>query len=96
MNKLKEKQPSKQQPTLAKTLTGIQSLDELTGGGLPKGRYVIEVVDLLQTPRLAQDDQIVATPTLIEKWPPPCRRLVGDLTPPEQVSLALDLQSDPE
>jgi circadian clock protein KaiC len=28
-------------PSLAKTPTGIQGLDEVTGGGLPKGRVTL-------------------------------------------------------
>ena len=30
--------PNALRPSLPKTLTGIQGLDEVTGGGLPKGR----------------------------------------------------------
>ena len=38
MKKRNPKQNRKHPPTLAKAPTGIQGLDELTGGGLPKGR----------------------------------------------------------
>ena len=44
------------------------------------GRYRIEVVDLLENPRLAVDDQILAVPTLVRKLPPPIRKIVGDLS----------------
>src|SRR2546423_13490237 len=33
------------------------------------GRYSIEVIDLLENPTLAQDDQILAAPTLVRKLP---------------------------
>jgi circadian clock protein KaiB len=36
-----------------------------------RGRYRIEVVDLLQNPTLARGDQILALPTLVRHLPPP-------------------------
>src|SRR5690349_23693965 len=44
------------------------------------GRYELEVIDIYQQPEAARGEQIVATPTLIKKLPPPLRRLVGDLS----------------
>jgi circadian clock protein KaiB len=43
------------------------------------GRHHIEVVDLLENPRRAVQDQIVAVPTLVKTHPPPVRTIVGDL-----------------
>ena len=34
-----------------------------------KGKYVIEVIDLLKQPQLAEGDQILAIPTLVKKSP---------------------------
>src|SRR6266849_5490731 len=45
-----------------------------------KGRYQIEVIDLLENPQMARGDQIVAVPTLVRKLPPPVRKIIGDLT----------------
>ena len=45
-----------------------------------KGRYQIEVVDLLEHPDRARGDQIVAIPTLVIKLPPPVRKIIGDLS----------------
>ena len=45
-----------------------------------KGKYKIEVIDLLAHPELARTDQIVAIPTLIRKFPPPMKRILGDLS----------------
>jgi circadian clock protein KaiB len=45
-----------------------------------KDRYVLEVVDIFQSPEAARLDQIVAVPTLILKKPPPERRFIGDLS----------------
>ena len=56
-----------------------------------KGRYRIEVIDLLETPQLATDDQILAIPTLVRKLPEPVRKIIGDLSNTERVLVGLDL-----
>lgn len=57
------------------------------------GRYEIEVVDLLENPRLARDDQIVAIPTLVRKLPEPLRKIIGNLSDTERMLVGLDLKS---
>lgn len=56
------------------------------------GRYTIEVVDLLQNPRLAAGDQIVAIPTLVRRLPPPIKKIIGDLSNEERLLVGLDLR----
>jgi len=56
------------------------------------GRYQIEVIDLLQSPGLAHDEQIVATPTLLKVLPLPPRRVIGDLSEVEKVLRGLDIK----
>jgi circadian clock protein KaiB len=56
------------------------------------GRYRIEVIDLLQNPRLAQGDQILALPTLVRHLPPPLKKIIGDLSDTERVLVGLDLR----
>lgn len=56
------------------------------------GRYVIEVVDLLEHPQLAQGDQIIAIPTLVRKLPQPIRKIVGDLSNEERTLVGLQLR----
>ncbi len=51
----------------------------------------IEVVDLLERPEVARQDQIVAVPTLVKMSPEPKRVLVGDFTRLEQVLKGLDI-----
>lgn len=58
------------------------------------GRYNLEVVDIYQQPGLAEDDRILATPTLVRRSPLPLRRLVGDLSDPERVLGRLNLYSE--
>ena len=57
------------------------------------GRYKIEVVDLLENPRLARGDQILAIPTLVRKLPLPVRRIIGDLSNTERVLMGLDMRN---
>ena len=56
------------------------------------GRYEIEVIDLLQNPKLAAGDQILAIPTLVRKLPAPLKRLIGDLSNTEKVLVGLDIR----
>ena len=58
-----------------------------------KGRYVLEVIDIYRQPDLAEEDQILATPTLIRKYPLPRRRLVGDLSDEERLLAGLGVPS---
>jgi len=57
-----------------------------------RGRYRIEVIDLLEHPQLARGDQILALPTLVRKLPKPIRKLVGDLSDTERALVGLDLR----
>ena len=57
-----------------------------------KGKYLIEVVDLLEKPQLAKGDQIVAIPTLVRRLPPPVKKIIGNLSKTESVIVGLDLQ----
>ena len=56
------------------------------------GRYELEIIDVLEQPQLAEDEKILATPTLIKRLPPPLRRVIGDLSDKEKVLLGLELQ----
>ncbi len=56
------------------------------------GQYHIEIVDLLENPRLAADDQILAVPTVIRKLPQPIRTIVGDLSDTDRVLVGLQLR----
>jgi circadian clock protein KaiB len=56
-----------------------------------RGRYSIEVIDLLKNPTLASGDQIIAIPTLVRQLPPPVKKIIGDLTNTERVVVGLNL-----
>ncbi len=56
------------------------------------GKYKIEVIDIREHPEIAKSEQIIATPTLLKKLPPPLRQLIGDLSDTEKVLIGLDIQ----
>ena len=56
------------------------------------GAYRIEVVDVLEHPQLAEEERILATPTVVRQLPPPMRRVIGDLADQEKVIFGLDLR----
>ena len=56
------------------------------------GKYMIEIVDLLVNPRLAEGDQIFAIPTLVRKFPVPLRKIIGDLSNEEKVLVGLNIR----
>src|SRR6188768_3933679 len=74
-----------------KSLTAFANLKKICEEHLA-GRYLIEVIDLVQQPQLAAGDQIVAIPTLVRKLPEPLRRIVGDLSNTERTLVGLQLR----
>jgi circadian clock protein KaiB len=48
------------------------------------GRHELRIIDIYQQPELAKEEQLVAAPTLIRKFPLPHRRLVGSLDNPSR------------
>jgi circadian clock protein KaiB len=56
------------------------------------GKYRIEIIDLLENPKLAKGDQILAIPTLVRKLPEPVKKIIGDLSNTERVLIGLDLR----
>jgi circadian clock protein KaiB len=55
------------------------------------GNYSLEVIDLLAYPQLAEEDQILAIPTLVRKMPKPVRQIIGDLSNEKKVLLGLNI-----
>jgi circadian clock protein KaiB len=56
-----------------------------------KDNCKLEVIDIYQQPKLARENQIVATPTLIVEFPPPLRRFIGSLANITGLFVELDL-----
>jgi circadian clock protein KaiB len=73
-----------------KSIAALVNLKRLCDAHMA-GRYEIEVIDLLENPRLAAGDQILAVPTLVRKLPEPIKKIIGDLSQTERILLGLDL-----
>ena len=74
-----------------KSLAAFANLKKICEEHL-KGKYRIEVIDLLEHPQLAKGDQILAIPTLVRRLPPPIKKIIGDLSNTERVLVGLDLR----
>ena len=55
------------------------------------GNFELKVIDVYQRPILARNGQIVATPTLVKEFPPPVRRLIGNLADSTSLFVGLDV-----
>ena len=75
----------------AKSRRAIANLKVLCDQHL-KGRYQIEVVDILENPHLARGNQIVAVPTLEIRLPQEVRKIIGDLSHTDRVLVGMALQ----
>jgi len=58
-----------------------------------EGNYELEIIDLLEHPQLAEEQHILATPTVIRELPLPIRRIIGDLSDADKVLRGLDLHT---
>ena len=74
-----------------KCVAAFENLQRICEEHLPC-RYHIEIIDLLENPKLAQGDQILAIPTLVRKLPQPLKKIIGDLSNEERVLVGLDIR----
>lgn len=74
-----------------KSITAFSNLKKICEEHLA-GNYEVQVIDLLEDPRLAAGDQILALPTLVRKLPVPIRKIIGDLSNTQRVLIGLDLR----
>ncbi len=54
--------------------------------------YHLEVVDVLKDPQRAEEDHVLATPTLVREHPLPRIYVIGDLNHREKVLNALNIK----
>lgn len=74
-----------------RSLRAIANLRKICDEEL-SGLYELVVIDVLERPQLAEDEKILATPTVVKELPQPIRRIIGDLSDSERVLLGLDLR----
>lgn len=77
--------------TTPKSIAAFHNLQEICKTHLA-GQYTIEVIDLLENPKLAEGNQIVAIPTLVRKLPKPVRKIIGDLSSTEKTLIGLQIR----
>lgn len=77
-------------PTVELAITQLTELCQQWFGT----RCQIDVVDVLENPQAAEDNQILATPTLVRESPLPRRFVIGDLLETERILAALELAQD--
>jgi circadian clock protein KaiB len=77
----------------ARSERAIANLRQICGTALGND-YELVIIDILERPQLAEEQRILATPTLIREFPLPVRRVIGDLSDKEKLLLALDLQPE--
>ncbi|MDD5094510.1 MAG: circadian clock protein KaiB [Dehalococcoidia bacterium] len=77
-----------QTPKSERAIANMQSIcqNEL------EGQYELVIIDVLERPQLAEDEKILATPTLIKVLPPPLARVIGDLSDTEKVLIGLNME----
>ena len=66
------------------------NLRALCESRLPSG-YELEVIDAIEQPGLAEEQRILATPTVVRLAPLPQRRVIGDLSDHQRAAYALGL-----
>jgi len=72
------------------SVRAIENLKKILEKDL-KAMYELQIIDVQKNPQLAEEEKILATPTLSRVLPLPIRRIIGDLSEKEKVLLGLDL-----
>jgi circadian clock protein KaiB len=72
------------------SMKALEAVRRICDEELP-GDVRLEIIDIQDAPGAAVDDDIVAVPTLVRRFPLPLRKLVGDLSDGMRVRRGLDL-----
>ena len=75
-----------------KSMEAFANLKDLCETHL-EDNYTIEVIDLVQNPELAKENNILAIPTLVRKLPEPLKKIIGSLANEEKVLVGLDIKA---
>jgi circadian clock protein KaiB len=78
-----------------KSVQVIEELVKLLEDALD-GHYHLEVIDVIEKPEQAENNSVLATPTLEKVTPEPVRKIIGNLSDKERVLLALGLTAQKE
>ena len=75
----------------ARSERAIRNLRNIVNNDLGED-YELNVIDVLEYPEKAEEEKILATPTLVKKLPPPIRRIIGDLSNKDKVFFGLNIE----
>ena len=73
-------------PHSMRAIANIRALCDLRLGS----GYILDVIDIVRFPALAQLHQLIAAPTLIRSHPLPVRRFIGDMSSAQNLFFGLD------
>lgn len=73
-----------------KSMRAIRNIKKICDEHL-EGQYELEVIDVYQQPGEAKKEDIIATPTLVKRLPPPLKRFIGDLSDLKQILVGMDI-----
>jgi len=59
-----------------------------------KEKGTLQIIDVFESPQLAEAEKVMATPTLIRLVPTPVRRLIGDFSDGKKVFRLLNLDGE--
>ena len=76
----------------ARSLNAVRNLRRIVDDYLG-GQVETVIVDILEHPRVARAEKLLAIPTLVKERPLPTRRVVGDLSDIPAVLGCLDIDS---
>jgi len=75
-----------------KSQAALRNIKEICDAHL-SGHYELEVIDVYQTPQLAQNQQLIAAPTLVKELPFPLQRFIGDLSNKDEILQSLEVKT---
>lgn len=73
-----------------KSMEAIENIRGLCDEHL-KGSYELEIIDIYKNPKIAEEQHIVFSPSLLKKLPLPKKTLVGTLSDTKKVLKALGI-----
>ncbi len=74
----------------SKSMKAIENINLLCEEHL-KGRFELEIIDIYKNPKIASEQHIVFSPSLLKKLPLPQKMLVGTLSDTNKVLKALGI-----
>ena len=75
-------------PNSSRAITNLTTIFDK----LLKKNYTMEIIDVYQHVNLAQQENIIALPMLVKKFPLPEKRLIGDMSDIEKLINILGLE----